>query len=100
MVFTSVVLFEMVRVYMIKSSYGKMFNNKYLGLAVAISVILQLIVLYTPLNTYFKAVALTGMDWMYIGGALVAFAIGGRSEEHTSELQSQFHLVCRLLLEK
>src|SRR6266568_7875622 len=25
---------------------------------------------------------------------------GGRSEEHTSELQSQFHLVCRLLLEK
>src|SRR5689334_24612438 len=27
------------------------------------------------------------------------FAIS-RSEEHTSELQSQFHLVCRLLLEK
>src|SRR6266568_6474936 len=25
---------------------------------------------------------------------------GERSEEHTSELQSQFHLVCRLLLEK
>src|SRR5689334_25400991 len=25
---------------------------------------------------------------------------GRRSEEHTSELQSQFHLVCRLLLEK
>src|SRR6266853_2716854 len=27
-------------------------------------------------------------------------AIGGRSEEHTSELQSQSNLVCRLLLEK
>src|SRR5689334_24079234 len=26
--------------------------------------------------------------------------VEGRSEEHTSELQSQFHLVCRLLLEK
>src|SRR5438309_6949683 len=26
--------------------------------------------------------------------------VNGRSEEHTSELQSQFHLVCRLLLEK
>src|SRR5689334_24828966 len=25
---------------------------------------------------------------------------GRRSEEYTSELQSQFHLVCRLLLEK
>src|SRR5689334_23900305 len=29
----------------------------------------------------------------------VLYAVG-RSEEHTSELQSQFHLVCRLLLEK
>src|SRR5258708_24927951 len=27
-------------------------------------------------------------------------AIGNRSEEHTSELQSPDHLVCRLLLEK
>src|SRR5438309_8994327 len=27
-------------------------------------------------------------------------AASTRSEEHTSELQSQFHLVCRLLLEK
>src|SRR5438309_10310872 len=29
-----------------------------------------------------------------------ARSVPGRSEEHTSELQSQFHLVCRLLLEK
>src|SRR2546422_8477527 len=27
-------------------------------------------------------------------------AVLGRSEEHTSELQSRLHLVCRLLLEK
>src|SRR5436305_8990027 len=27
-------------------------------------------------------------------------SFGGRSEEHTSELQSRPHLVCRLLLEK
>src|SRR3989449_4841590 len=26
--------------------------------------------------------------------------VNGRSEEHTSELQSRLHLVCRLLLEK
>src|SRR5438309_9128512 len=32
------------------------------------------------------------------GGRLAALDL--RSEEHTSELQSQFHLVCRLLLEK
>src|SRR5687768_17707066 len=28
------------------------------------------------------------------------FDLDGRSEEHTSELQSRLHLVCRLLLEK
>src|SRR5689334_23783591 len=30
----------------------------------------------------------------------IKFSAVLRSEEHTSELQSQFHLVCRLLLEK
>src|SRR5689334_24305353 len=33
-------------------------------------------------------------------GPPVRAAPDRRSEEHTSELQSQFHLVCRLLLEK
>src|SRR5256884_6601785 len=37
-----------------------------------------------------------------LGGAKnpLAFAVVARSEEHTSELQSRLHLVCRLLLEK
>src|SRR2546430_4017953 len=39
-----------------------------------------------------------------VGGTFVAFQGAGprrtRSEEHTSELQSQSNLVCRLLLEK
>src|SRR2546422_6769004 len=34
------------------------------------------------------------------GGAPVLCRKAGRSEEHTSELQSRLHLVCRLLLEK
>src|SRR5699024_12731056 len=33
-------------------------------------------------------------------GGVVLARIGPRSEEHTSELQSRFDLVCRLLLEK
>src|SRR2546422_3622434 len=33
-------------------------------------------------------------------GAVRGAARDGRSEEHTSELQSRLHLVCRLLLEK
>src|SRR5689334_23578696 len=35
-----------------------------------------------------------------IGSPVQHAAAVRRSEEHTSELQSQFHLVCRLLLEK
>src|SRR2546422_6281763 len=35
----------------------------------------------------------TMLGWHLLGG-------GRRSEEHTSELQSRLHLVCRLLLEK
>src|SRR4029434_3397219 len=37
-----------------------------------------------------------------VGGCLVVYICiyGGRSEEHTSELQSHLNLVCRLLLEK
>src|SRR2546429_5780354 len=34
------------------------------------------------------------------GRGHLQLAIHGRSEEHTSELQSRLHLVCRLLLEK
>src|SRR3712207_8252085 len=37
-----------------------------------------------------------GWDYM----AVVITPNGGRSEEHTSELQSRQYLVCRLLLEK
>src|SRR2546430_8288362 len=33
-------------------------------------------------------------------GASITGLVGHRSEEHTSELQSQSNLVCRLLLEK
>src|SRR5690625_6923756 len=36
-------------------------------------------------------------DLLIVTGALVG---SSRSEEHTSELQSRGHLVCRLLLEK
>src|SRR5438067_3141174 len=35
-----------------------------------------------------------------VGEAVEAGACAARSEEHTSELQSRFDLVCRLLLEK
>src|SRR2546427_4339074 len=40
------------------------------------------------------------VQWRLYEKTSIAGAISGRSEEHTSELQSQSNLVCRLLLEK
>src|SRR6266481_8353385 len=52
-----------------------------------------------PYTTLFRSRRLLLVCWC---GALPTMALAQptRSEEHTSELQSQFHLVCRLLLEK
>src|SRR5689334_23532700 len=48
-----------------------------------------------------SAAAWSAAAWSaWSGPAWSAEPAGPRSEEHTSELQSQFHLVCRLLLEK
>src|SRR2546429_6362804 len=52
----------------------------------------------TPLRLKFGPLA-KGIDDSLVDGAIdLPYAI--RSEEHTSELQSRLHLVCRLLLEK
>src|SRR2546430_11469333 len=57
-----------------------------------------------PYTTLFRSVQVSGRE---CGGAIAHARMGGdcwerhrRSEEHTSELQSQSNLVCRLLLEK
>src|SRR5689334_24946527 len=57
-----------------------------------------------PYTTLFRSSLVT---LAVLGGYLVSHesdvttrGVSPRSEEHTSELQSQFHLVCRLLLEK
>src|SRR2546422_7020238 len=42
----------------------------------------------------------TGAEINVDDNGLVTISAVGRSEEHTSELQSRLHLVCRLLLEK
>src|SRR5258708_19348912 len=60
-----------------------------------------------PYTTLFRSVNFSqplalqrvgGFEAADLPGDLVEFAV--RSEEHTSELQSPDHLVCRLLLEK
>src|SRR5690625_5385399 len=53
--------------------------------------IATIIILRFNLHCYFNKESLQSMR---------AFFLQQRSEEHTSELQSRGHLVCRLLLEK
>src|SRR6478736_8116368 len=50
-----------------------------------------------PYTTLFRSPPLTSP---YLNLGERAWTAGRRSEEHTSELQSQSNLVCRLLLEK
>src|SRR2546422_6590881 len=55
-----------------------------------------------PYTTLFRSLPvrqfMTGHPEYVSSNDTLAFAV--RSEEHTSELQSRLHLVCRLLLEK
>src|SRR5436853_4669608 len=51
---------------------------------------------YTTLFRSCTGTVLSDQTW----SCRQTLADGGRSEEHTSELQSLRHLVCRLLLEK
>src|SRR3989449_8048038 len=60
-----------------------------------------------PYTTLFRSVTFSyplrqlGSSFLgYSDSQLVDFTNEERSEEHTSELQSRLHLVCRLLLEK
>src|SRR5436309_4665106 len=56
-----------------------------------------------PYTTLFRSVALQLGQLIPVTQRLVglgAVGVKGRSEEHTSELQSRENLVCRLLLEK
>src|SRR5437870_9160684 len=59
--------------------------------------------LRSPSPTYLLGTDAQGRDVLsrVLFGARLSLAVGlARSEEHTSELQSRGHLVCRLLLEK
>lgn len=66
--FTAIVMFEMVRAYLVRMKYkvGLLSNNKLL-LAVASSIALQLLIIYTPfMQPVFTTTALNLIDWTEI----------------------------------
>src|SRR2546422_4484380 len=57
--------------------------------------------LWYGLQKHDKNIYLPCIGWILLDSAVIVGALFyKRSEEHTSELQSRLHLVCRLLLEK
>ncbi|MFW6375934.1 MAG: calcium-translocating P-type ATPase, PMCA-type [Thermoplasmatota archaeon] len=72
--FTSLVILELIEVAPIRSRYGTpFFSNRWLGMAILTSIIMQLAILYTPLNGYFQVEPLTLTSWMVILGGAVVF---------------------------
>src|SRR2546422_2843137 len=53
-----------------------------------------------PYTTLFRSLVRASEQHRDAAPGGVGGELGDRSEEHTSELQSRLHLVCRLLLEK
>lgn len=71
MLITASIFFELFIVFSIRSSTTNIRNmkpNTYLNLAVLISVVLQLVVIYTPLNAVFHFVPLGIVDRLRILG--------------------------------
>jgi len=62
--FTALVVFELARIRMIRSEYKLgFFSNKWLVAAIIISILLQLLTIYTPLAKFFGTEPLTLIDW-------------------------------------
>ncbi len=73
-VFTSLVVFELVRLQTIRSEFKLgIFSNKWLIAAVAASILLHLLTIYTPLSSFFKTVPLNLVDWavLAVAGAVL-----------------------------
>lgn len=71
--FTALVFIEMAMVFIVRYSYHQgFFSNTKLLFAIISSLALQVVILYTPLGTFFNAVPLGLMEWASIG--IITFA--------------------------
>jgi len=75
--FTGFILYEFVRIGSIRYQEKlHWFSNKWLLGALSISVALQMIIVYTPLNSFFHVVPLGLYSWsVLIGGIIIGYAL-------------------------
>lgn len=80
--FTGFIMFELVRIAIIRyneklSSLKMWFANKFLVYSLIISIILQLIIIYSPLSSYFKVAPLGLYEWIVLLiGTAAGFSLG------------------------
>tara|TARA_Y100000310_G_scaffold335391_1_gene417336 strand:- start:9792 stop:12467 length:2676 start_codon:yes stop_codon:yes gene_type:complete len=80
MAFTTLVMFQLFNVFNSRSMESSIFklgifsNVKLIG-AIIVSLLLQFVVIYTPLNIYFKAVPLVLFDWVLIVGVALSVIV-------------------------
>jgi len=62
---------ELIGVHIIRSYYSHpIFTNKWLWLSIIATLLVHLMLLYTPLNAMFKIVPLALSDWLVLGEAI------------------------------
>ena len=69
--FSTLMMFQMFNVLNCRSEKNSLFkigvfSNRYLIGAIVISILLQVMVIYTPLATFFKTIPLSLIDWAYV----------------------------------
>ncbi len=76
LLFTFLVAVEMVRIQLIRSRYQQsILSNRWLVAAIGTSLLLQLVVLYSPVAGFFEVSQLGMIEWVWIAGAFGAFSI-------------------------
>ncbi|MBI4144652.1 calcium-translocating P-type ATPase, SERCA-type [Candidatus Woesearchaeota archaeon] len=79
-VFTGLVIMQMFNVLNQRSErlsvfQMRPFSNPWLWLAIISSVLLQVIVVHTPLNVFFDSVPLSGIDWLWVVGVSLSVLV-------------------------
>jgi Ca2+-transporting ATPase len=76
LLFTFIVVGEFVRIQVIRSRYDQSVrSNPWLVGAIAVSLLVHLAVLYTPLREFFQVVSLSLVEWGWIAVGFVAFLL-------------------------
>ncbi|MFD1687058.1 cation-translocating P-type ATPase [Halobellus litoreus] len=76
LLFTFIVVVELIRIQVIRSRYDQpLRSNLWLVGAIGVSLLVQLAVLYTPLNDFFQVVPLTLVEWGWIAIGFVVFLL-------------------------